>query len=310
MGLKGMPDAATRKALEDLLLFYRDSGLDAMIGDEPIDRFALSRHEEALRQARRGEAVTEGAEPPPDTSTPTASRNSAPNAPPRSEELRSSTGNGSGSRPAMPSLVMATPSGEAVMAARAAADTAETLDALRDILAGFQGCNLRFTATNLVFGDGNPAGRVMFVGEAPGMEEDLQGVPFVGRSGQLLDKMLAAVGLDRGGAYIANVIPWRPPGNRKPTPQETEICRPFIERQIRLVDPDVLVLLGDAAAKQLFRSTTGITRLRGQWRSHDTGAREIRAMATFHPAYLLRTPAQKRLAWRDLLALKAELAGR
>jgi DNA polymerase len=194
------------------------------------------------------------------------------------------------------------------MAAREAAASAETLQDLRATLASFEGCNLRLTATNLVFADGNPEARVMLVGEAPGMEEDLQGLPFVGRSGQLLDRMLKAIGLDRSSAYIANVIPWRPPGNRTPTPQETEICRPFIERQIALADPDFLVLLGGASAKQLLKTSEGILRLRGQWRSYDTGLREIRAMATLHPAYLLRQPLQKKLAWRDMLTLKKALA--
>ena len=195
------------------------------------------------------------------------------------------------------------------MAAREAASSAPTLEALRATLATFEGCNLRFTATNLVFADGNPQARVMFVGEAPGLEEDLQGLPFVGRSGQLLDRMLAAIGIDRTSAYIANVIPWRPPGNRTPTPQETEICRPFIERQIALIDPDFLVLLGGASAKQLLQTSEGILKIRGQWRAYDTGRRQIRAMATLHPAYLLRQPLQKRLAWRDLLALKQALDG-
>ena len=196
------------------------------------------------------------------------------------------------------------------MAAREAAATAETLEALRATLAGFEGCNLRLTATNLVFADGNPDARVMFVGEAPGFEEDIQGLPFVGRSGQLLDRMMAAIGLDRTSAYIANVIPWRPPGNRTPTPQETEICRPFIERQIALVDPDFLVLLGGASAKQILRAEQGISKLRGRWRDYETGRRTIRALATLHPAYLLRTPAQKRYAWRDFLMLKTALEGR
>jgi DNA polymerase len=195
------------------------------------------------------------------------------------------------------------------MAAREAAASAATLADLRATLETFEGCNLRLTATKLVFGDGNPAARVMFVGEAPGFEEDVQGLPFVGRSGQLLDRMLAAIGLDRTSAYIANVIPWRPPGNRDPTPQETEICRPFIERQIALVDPDFLVLLGKASAHQLLKVTTPITKLRGEWRFYDTGIRQIRAMATFHPAYLLRQPGQKRFAWRDLLALKKAIGG-
>src|SRR5262249_27794149 len=157
----------------------------------------------------------------------------------------------------------------------------------------FEGCNLRFTATNLVFADGNPQARIMFVGEAPGMEEDLQGLPFVGRSGKLLDRMLAAIGLDRTTAYIANTVPWRPPGNPLRRAQEKEICRHFIQRQIELVAPDFLVLLGAAAAKAMLSSNEGILRLRGQWRSYDTGTRTIAAMATLHPAYLLRQPLQK-----------------
>jgi DNA polymerase len=148
----------------------------------------------------------------------------------------------------------------------------------------------------------------MFVGEAPGFEEDLQGLPFVGPSGKLLDRMMASIGLDRTSAYIANVIPWRPPGNRDPTPQETEICRPFIERQIELADPDFLVLVGKSSTHQLLKTSAGITRLRGQWKTYRTGRRDIRAMAMLHPAYLLRQPLQKRYAWRDLLMLKKAMA--
>jgi DNA polymerase len=203
-----------------------------------------------------------------------------------------------------PAVKLSVPSEAVVMAARDAAANAATMEELQATLAKFEGCNLRFTATSLVFADGNPNARVMFVGEAPGYEEDIQGLPFVGRSGKLLDRMIRAIGLDRTSAYIANVVPWRPPGNRDPTPQETEICRPFIERQITLADPDFLIPLGKAAAHQLLRTTMAITRLRGQWRTYQTGKREVRAMATLHPAYLLRQPLQKRLVWRDLLALK------
>jgi DNA polymerase len=147
----------------------------------------------------------------------------------------------------------------------------------------------------------------MLVGEAPGREEDLQGLPFVGRSGQLLDLMLKAIGLTRKDVYIANVVPWRPPGNRTPTPQETAVCRPFIQRQIELSAPDFLICLGGAAAKELMQTNEGILRLRGQWRSFPLGERTIRAMATLHPAYLLRQPLQKRLAWRDFLAIREAL---
>jgi uracil-DNA glycosylase len=197
----------------------------------------------------------------------------------------------------------------AVMAAREAAAGAQSLDELRALLEGFQGCALRATATQLVFADGNPAARVMFVGEAPGYEEDVSGKPFVGRSGKLLDRMMEAIGLDRSKAYIANVVPWRPPGNRTPTPQETAICLPFIRRQIELCNPDILVCLGGPAMQILLGIKDGITRTRGRWLPYDTGAREIRAMATLHPAYLLRQPLQKRLAWRDFLAIKKALAG-
>ena len=148
----------------------------------------------------------------------------------------------------------------------------------------------------------------MLVGEAPGRDEDIQGLPFVGRSGQLLNRMLAAIGLDRNSVYIANVVPWRPPGNRTPTPQETAICRPFTMRQIELCDPDFLVCMGAPAAAELMGNTQGILKFRGQWREFDTGTRKIRAMATLHPAYLLRQPLQKRLAWRDLVQLKEALA--
>jgi len=195
------------------------------------------------------------------------------------------------------------------MAARASAKGAASLEELRAILERFEGCALRSTATQLVFADGNPHARLMLVGEAPGRDEDLEGLPFVGRSGKLLDRMLAAIGLDRKSSYIANIVPWRPPGNRKPTPQEAAICLPFLLRQIELVDPDVLVCLGDSAAQTLLDTKDGITKSRGRWFVYDTGTRQIRALATFHPAYLLRTPLSKRLAWRDFLAIRKALAG-
>jgi uracil-DNA glycosylase family 4 len=185
--------------------------------------------------------------------------------------------------------------------------TAPTLDALRAFLEQFDGCALKSTATRLVFADGNPQARIMFVGEAPGRDEDLEGRPFVGRSGKLLDRMLAAIGRDRSSVYLANVIPWRPPGNRTPTPQETQICLPFIKRQIELVNPDVLVTLGNPTSQLLLSTRDGIMKTRGKWFEYDTGTRVIRAVATFHPSYLLRMPAQKRLAWQDLRAIAKAL---
>ncbi|MGC1467241.1 MAG: uracil-DNA glycosylase, partial [Pseudolabrys sp.] len=191
-----------------------------------------------------------------------------------------------------------------------AARGAGTLDELRAILERFDGCALKPSATQLVFADGNPEARLMVVGEAPGRDEDIEGLPFVGRSGKLLDRMLAAIGLDRSGVYIANVVPWRPPGNRTPTPQETQICLPFILRQIELVDPDILVCMGNPSTQTLLGTRDGITKTRGRWFTFNTGKRDIRAMPTFHPAFLLRSPLQKRFAWRDFLAIRKALDSR
>lgn len=194
-------------------------------------------------------------------------------------------------------------------AARAAAREAPTLDALRAHLEGFNGCALKATAKNLCFYRGAPRARLMVIGEAPGRDEDLSGVPFVGRAGQLLDKMLAAIGLDDTQVHITNTVYWRPPGNRTPSPQETQTCRPFLDRQIELVEPDFIALLGGAAANQVLGVEGGIMRLRGKWREIEVGARRIPVMASLHPAFLLRTPLYKRQAWRDMLAIAAALEG-
>ena len=182
---------------------------------------------------------------------------------------------------------------------------ATDLEMLRSAMAEFDGCALKRTATQLVFADGVPGSRLMFVGEAPGGDEDRIGRPFVGRAGQLLDRMLGAIGLDRRSVYIANVVPWRPPGNRTPTLQETQACLPFIRRQIDLADPEFLVCLGGSAVQTLLGVQGGITRVAGLMvrLTRAKSGRPIRALAMFHPAYLLRQPAQKRLAWADMRAL-------
>ena len=266
-----------------LLIFYQEAGVDALLGETPIDRLAESPPQQAAAAGATG-APSPG------------SRKSSTPQPVESRERRAAA-------------LTPPPSPEAaVAAAREAAKSASTLEELREMLRHFEGCALRATATQLVFADGNPQSRVMFVGEAPGREEDIQGLPFVGRSGQLLDRMMASIGLDRTSAYIANIVPWRPPGNRTPTPQESAICVPFILRQIELANPDLLVCLGGPAAQTLLNIREGIVKSRGRWFRYQTGAREIRALATFHPAYLLRQPLQKRLAWRDFLAIKKALA--
>ena len=209
---------------------------------------------------------------------------------------------------APPGAHMGSPPDAAESSARALAEAATDLEALRSALADFEGCALKRTATRLAFADGVPGSRVMLVGEAPGAEEDRLGRPFVGRAGQLLDRMLGAVGLDRQTVYIANVVPWRPPGNRTPTPQETQICLPFIKRQIDLADPEFLVCLGGSAVRTLLGVQTGITRARGSWFAYPRqDGREIRALAMLHPAFLLRQPAHKRFAWADMRALASAL---
>jgi DNA polymerase len=203
----------------------------------------------------------------------------------------------------------ATPLGasEAETGARRIARQADSLEALESALKTFDGCGLKATATKLCFYRGAPRADLMIIGEAPGRDEDLAGKPFVGRAGQLLDKMLAAIGLGEADVHITNIVYWRPPGNRTPTPQEALACRPFLERQIELVAPKILVAVGGAAAKEVFGVTEGIMRLRGKWREVTVGERKIAAIATLHPAYLLRTPAAKQLAWLDLLQIRSKL---
>jgi DNA polymerase len=197
----------------------------------------------------------------------------------------------------------------AIENARDAARTAASLDDLRAALGRFDGISLRKTATNLVFADGNPASEVMLVGEAPGADEDRQGKPFVGVSGQLLDRMMAAIGLDRTTFYITNVCFWRPPGNRKPTEAELAAQQPFVLRHIELVKPRILLLVGGSAAQILLGTNEGITRLRGRWFDYQSDglSQAIPALPLFHPAYLLRQPELKREAWRDLLKIKARM---
>ncbi len=193
--------------------------------------------------------------------------------------------------------------------ASALAAQCTTLESLRAAVTGFDGCTLRTNAANTVFADGTPTAPVMVIGEAPGVEEDRQGLPFVGPSGHLLDKMLESIGLERHrNCYMTNVVPWRPPGNRKPTPVEVSIVLPFLERHITLAAPKILLLVGGLAASAVLPGHEGIMKVRGKWFEYSVGlTRPIPAIATFHPAYLLRSPAQKRLAWHDLLALESRL---
>lgn len=274
-----------------LLAWYRDMGVTDALTDEPLDW--LARGDRPIHTCELDSPLRK-----PDQPSREAAREAPRSEPPPSAPVPVRT------------FAAAMPSADAEISARSAAEAAQTLDDLRATLEQFDGCALRATAKNLCFYRGAAQARVMIIGEAPGRDEDLEGKPFVGRAGQLLDRMLAAIGLSEENAHITNIVYWRPPGNRTPTPQEALVCKPFLIRQMELVRPDMLVLLGGAAAKHVLDVTDGILRIRGKWHQVSIGGRTIPVMPTLHPAYLLRTPASKRLAWRDLLAVRAELDGR
>jgi DNA polymerase len=260
-------------------------GVDEAIGDVPVDRFRLS----AEQSARPAAAIQA---PSPQRPTPQPAEPTVPQ-----------------QQPARPAYQAPAGTAEDTATARELAAAASTLEELKEAIAKFDGLSLKATATNLVFADGNPQAKLMLIGEAPGAEEDRRGLPFVGAAGQLLDRMLAAIGHDRANSYITNIVNWRPPGNRKPSPSEMALCQPFIERHIALVKPALILLLGDTAAKTLSGRTEGITRLRGKWCEWADVANgtAIPMLPTFHPAFLLRSPSQKRETWIDLQAAKRKL---
>lgn len=297
-----MTEREDEAALLAALAWQVAVGADEAIGAAPVERY---RSAERAGDAPTSAAATRDAPARAASATP-AEHGSIGAAPPAAwRDARARPAHAApGGRPARLEA-----SAEAGRAARQLATAARTIAELRDALDAFDGCPLRETATNVVFGDGNPRAKLMLVGEAPGADEDRLGKPFVGVSGQLLDRMMAWIGLDRARFYITNILYWRPPGNRQPTAAEVAACLPFIERHIELIDPELLVLVGGSSAKTLLGRNEGIMRLRGQWFQYQSPrmARPIPATAIFHPAYLLRSPAQKREAWRDLLALKQRL---
>lgn len=306
-----MSNPADRQiALTGVLAWYRSMGVDQAVAADATDWLAKGQ-EPPLRftaspaPARQPQTQQPRPEPPRQVPAGQAPENpiagvSVPPAKPPTHQ------------PA-PSVTISDEAAEAN--ARDAARSAATLDELHALLQGFDGCGLKKTAKNLCFYRGATRARVMIIGEAPGRDEDRAGTPFVGRAGQLLDKMLASIDLSEADTHITNVVYWRPPGNRVPTPQETLICRPFLERQIRLVQPELIVTVGGAAAKLILNTTTGIMKVRGKWGAIEVPAEpgedalSVTVMPTLHPAYLLRSPAHKRQAWRDLLAIRAKLDG-
>jgi DNA polymerase len=281
--------------LAALLHFYADAGVEWLVDDEPADRIAQF---EAHKAARAQSGPTAGSREAEAGGGPSPAAPSAGAAATRRQAAPSA--------PSQP-VQMAVPDAEAVAAARFAADSARSLDELKAALEAFNGCNLKNSARSTVFASGDPASRIMVIGPMPNAEDDREGLPFSGRAGDLLDRMLAAIGLSRDGVILTTVIPWRPPGNRMPSQAELDICRPFIERQLALAEPRHLLLLGNFPARFFFGSGGTIHSMRGEWRTATCASTEIDAIATFHPQELLAAPANKAMAWRDLLTFKSRL---
>lgn len=280
-----MPDNTRDQSLA-VLRWLIEAGADEAVSEAPNNRFAQAGG---------------------NTPLPSASRTPSP-----------SRGEGSGKERVVPPSVAPSKTSTSAQtvslstapgAARALAQSCTTLAELKTAVTNFEGCELKRSATNTVFADGDPSGRIMLIGEAPGRDEDLQGLPFVGRAGKLLDRMLAEIGLDRRKVYITNVLNWRPPQNREPSPEEAATCLPFLHRHIELADPKLMILLGAVSVRHVLGLTEGITRVRGKWNLYQSVAlnRSIPVMPTLHPAYLLRQPAAKRLAWRDLMAVAEKM---
>ena len=291
--------------LAALLHFHADAGVDWLLEEEAVDRFAEF---EAMKAARRPAAVQAPQE------RPVAGERSAPGE--RSvpgERQTPQRPNVAAARVAAPaergasSPQPAIPDGEAVQQARFVAESARSLGELKTAIEAFNGCNLKHSARSTIFASGDAESGIMVIGSAPGAEDDREGIPFSGKSGQLFDKMLTAIGLARSAILLTQVIPWRPPGNRAPSPAEMDICRPFIERQIALAEPKAILLLGNFSARFFFGENDTIHGLRGRWKEIAVGNCVIPAIASLHPQDLLTAPVNKRLAWNDLLAFQAKL---
>jgi DNA polymerase len=272
------------------LAWLVEAGADEAIGEAPVDRFAKKKPLPSPLEGEAGAAQRVGAE----TRRVGGNFSTRTSPPTRTASQSDLPLKGGGEEDSI---------GTAQSLARAANSLAE----LKAALEGFDGCALKRSATHTVFADGNPASRIMFIGEAPGRDEDRIGLPFVGRAGKLLDKMLAAIHLDRSSAYITNVLNWRPPDNRDPSPEEAAMCLPFLRRHIELVNPGIIVLLGAVAARHVMGFSEGIMKLRGRWLEYRVGDHMVPVMPTLHPAYLLRQPAHKKLAWRDLQAAEQKI---
>jgi DNA polymerase len=290
---------------QQILAWYLDAGVDEAIGETPLDRFALAGQAQASRAAQ-AEALLKAAE-----AERAAQPFKAPDA--RGRDMGREVGRESAvsasSALAQVRAAEGKVSDEQVKAAVALAAAAQSVDELEAALQAFDGCPLKKSAMNLVFGSGNHAAKVVLIGDVPGADEDRQGAPFVGPGGQLLDKMLASIGLDRAQVYVANTVWWRPPGNRTPLAGEIAVCLPFVERLIELIDPTVLVTLGGPATHALLAQHGNVAKLAGRWFTFESArmSHPIAATALHHPDNLIKTPAHKRQTWQNLLAIRQKL---
>ncbi|MGO4618400.1 uracil-DNA glycosylase family protein [Ensifer sp. 2YAB10] len=283
--------------LAALLAFHADAGVEWLLEEEPVDRFAEFEAMKAARGNARAAAVSSRAETPAAQPSARQAATAAAPAPSRAPA------------PAANAPAVAIPDAQAIEEARFAAESARSLAELRVAMEGFAGCNLRNSARNLVFAEGDPASGIMIVGPMPYADDDRDGQPFAGRLGEMLTRMLSGIGLARENVLLSNVVPWRPPGNRVPTAREADICRPFIERQIALAEPKHLLLLGNFTARFFLGGSDTIHQLRGEWRELMIGGINVPTLATLHPQDLVTAPVNKRFAWQDLLAFKARIHG-
>ena len=288
-------DAMSPAELAALLHFHAEAGVEWLLEEEPVDRFA----EFERAKAERGAARAFQGNPSP--------RPADPSPGPVQKDTRDKAAGRAPAAPVAATPQLAIPHEEAVAAARAAAQSAGTLAELKSVMEAFSGCALKNSARNTVFADGDPGARIMVIGPVPNGDDDREGIPFSGKQGQMLERMLGAIGLERQNLLLTNVIAWRPPGNRVPSQRETDICRPFIERQILLTEPRHLLVLGNFAVRFFFGGNESIHHVRGQWRDLDIGGTTVPALASLHPQDLISAPGSKRLAWQDLLAFRARI---
>ncbi len=289
-------DRMSPAELAALLHFHAEAGVEWLLEDDPVDRFA------EFQQARVARGQAQAVQRPQ-----AFERNDASSAPPARENGTRAVAKAAAPTATTPQVAI--PHEQAIAEARFAAESARSLSELKSAMEVFSGCNLKNSARNMVFADGNASAGIMVIGPVPNGDDDRDGIPFSGKQGQMLERMLGAIGLDRTSVLMTNIIPWRPPGNRQASVRETDICRPFIERQIALAEPRHLLVLGNFACRFFFGGNDTIHHMRGEWRDVSIGGASVPALATLHPQDLISAPGSKRLAWQDLLAFRARIRG-